>query len=77
METVLDFGITQKEWDDIIGYKKDLYFVDLDEETAIRDIALLFNLRKDKLMFESYLHRLPQQSQYDLLQLISHRPIGL
>lgn len=72
METVFNQNITHEEWQQINGLEKDLYLSVVSEETANRDLATLFYLRKDKDRMTKYADRLPPDVKLDFYRTISH-----
>lgn len=74
METVFDHNITQKERE-AIGVSqtsKEVYLINMDEETANNHLAFLYSNRGDLKKAEFYADRLPFLMRMDCLRTISH-----
>ena len=73
METVFDYNITEKEW--AYMYKaitKDFYLSFIGQESAYRDLAILFYIRGDMKRAESYADKLPPSVKNDLWRTLTH-----
>ena len=75
MESVLDYNITPEEWKGINGnLSRSSYcsLIEMDENTAIADLATLFYMRGDEEKARRVSKKLPTDRYYDLWRILTH-----